>query len=68
MLVRHEIDFVNGVARPVGVFEFFERDEDDMAAVAFGLAQEGFAFEVSSDAEHVDLALIRHGTRSFGVN
>ena len=68
MLVRHEIDFVNGLARPFGVAEFFECDENHMAAVALGLAQKGFAFEVSGDAEHVDLALIGHGARSFAVS
>jgi hypothetical protein len=47
----HGDESCNGVAGPVGVFEFVDGEEDDVDAETRDLSQEGLAFFVGADAE-----------------
>ena len=47
----HVEDFVELIARPIGVAQSLDGEQIDVAALPFGLAHEGLTFFVAGDAE-----------------
>ena len=57
-VLRHGDEFGDGVARPVGVLELVDGEENDVDAEAGDLLEEGLALFVGADAENRRLLLL----------